>query len=55
MSYNNSSLWIYSISGVLVFLGLYYAGATVQDKMIKGGSSTKKCRHRYKKSKTKKH
>ena len=56
MSYNNnSSLWLISIGGVLAFLGVYYGFAKATDKMIEGGSSTKKRRHRHKNSKTKKH
>ena len=56
MSYNNnSSLWLISIGGVLAFLVTYYGFAKATDKMIGGGSSTKKRRHRHKNSKTKKH
>jgi hypothetical protein len=58
MSYNNnSSLWMISIGGILAFLGVYYGFAKATDKMIEGGSSTKKRRHRHrhKNTKTKKH
>lgn len=56
MSYNNnSSLWLISIGGVFVFLGLYWGLGKATDKMIEGGSSTKKRRHKHKNSKTKKH